>query len=322
MSCPATIDLAATDAEETLSEHLRGCRRCRALLARLQSHEDTLEHTSAPAGPQAPPTRPLGSGGVWSFWAPGSEEYLVAAVLDADEVELLIVPLLADTRWASENDIDVPIGTLGYPALAPVWAGDHVLAEQAVEPLSVLSELELEQLSDGYDAIYAGAAIAEPAGPAVIGPEDPRIAAHAAIADQLRAYFAPWSALQGAEELGPVLKARREDAELPLEAWAERIDVEPEVWQRFESAQLDPYTVIPVGAIAAATRELGLLASQRIISLAHASVKAHHSGQATHAAPARARRRRGVAPRARRDPDVAREAADRYAAALAKELGL
>jgi hypothetical protein len=322
MSCPATIDLAAPDAAETLSEHTRGCRRCRALLARLQSHEDTLEHTSAPAGPQAPPTSPLGPGGVWSFWAPGSEEYLVAAVLDVDEVELLIVPLLTDTYWASESDIKLPIGTLGYPALAPVWASDHVLVEQAVEPLSVLSEQELGALSDGYDAIYAGAPLAEPAGPAVIGPEDPRIAAHAAIADQLRAYFAPWSALQGAEELGPVLKARREDAELPLEAWAERIDVEPGVWQRFESAQLDPYTAIPVGAIAAATRELGLLASQRIISLAHASVKAHHAGQATHAAPARARRRRGVAPRARQDPDVAREAADRYAAALAKELGL
>jgi hypothetical protein len=259
---------------------------------------------------------------VWSFWAPGSEEYLVAAVLDADEVELLVVPLLADTRWASENDIELPAQALGYPALAPVWAGDHVLAEQAVEPLSVLSELELEQLSDGYDAIYAGAAIAEPAGPAVIGPADPRIAAHAAIADQLRAYFAPWSALQGAEELGPVLKARREDAAIPIDAWAQQIDVEPETWRRFESAQLDPYAAIPVRAIAAATRELGLLASQRIISLAHASVKAHHAGQATHAAPARARRRRGVAPRARQDPDVAREAADRYAASLAEELGL
>jgi hypothetical protein len=321
MNCPPFTDLAAPAAAATLRGHLDDCSRCRALIARLEVHNEPLE--LAPSAPRpVPPTDSARPGSVWSFWAPGNDEYLVGAVLHAEEIQMLIVPLLLDTRWATENDIQLPVNTLGYSALAPVWASDHVLAEQAVEPLNMLSERDLATLSDGYEAIFAGRALTEPAGPAVLGAADPRIAAHAAIADGLRAYFAPWSALQGADELGPILAERREDAEIELEDWSETMDIAPAVWRRFETAQLDPYAEIPVSAIAKAIRLLGLIASRRIIDLAHASVQAHYAGQPTARAPAQARRRRGVAQRPRPNPEGAREAADRYAAALREELRL
>jgi hypothetical protein len=321
MSCPPVTDLAAPDAAAIFADHLEVCARCRALLACLEHHEEQLDPAPDTSRP-AQPAEPAPPGSVWSFWAPQREEYLIAAVLDPAPVEMLIVPLLTETRWATESDIELSINTLGYPALAPVWAADHVLAEQAVEPLNMLSERTFATLADGYRAIYAGQALAEPAGPAVVGPEDPRIAAHAAIADDLRPYFAPWSELQGSEELGPVLHARREDAGIELEEWSERIDVVPAIWARFEAAQLDPYAEIPTAAIAKAIRLLKLLPSERIVGLARTSVETHHQGRAMPQAAALARRRRGARQRPQRDPQLAREAAATYAEALRRELGL
>jgi hypothetical protein len=321
MSCPPLTDLAARDAAAVFADHLEICARCRALLSRLEHHKEPL--APAPDTPRpAQPAEPAPPGSVWSFWAPQREEYLIGAVLNSAVVELLIVPLLTETRWATESDIELSIETLGYPALAPVWAADYVLAEQAVEPLNMLSEQTLATLTNGYEAIYAGRALAEPAGPAVLVPEDPRVAAHAAIADDLRPYFAPWSELQGSEELGPVLHARREDANIELEEWSESIDVLPATWARFEGAELDPYAEIPTAAIAKAIRLLKLLPSERIVGLAHASVETHHQGRAAPQAAALARRRRGAARRPQRDPQVAREAAATYAEALRRELGL
>jgi hypothetical protein len=321
MSCPALTDLAAPDAAAAFAYHLERCSRCRALLGRLSEHEGELETVASTPRP-GEPAQAVRPGSVWSFWAPESEEYLIGAVLDAAPVEMLIVPLLTETRWATESDVSLSIEVLGYPALAPVWAGDHVLAEQAAEPLNVLSEQTLDTLASGYQAIYAGQPLADPAGAAVLGPADPRVAAHAAIADELRPYFAPWSELQGSEELGPVLHARREDSGIDLEEWSEAIDVPPSTWTRFEDAELDPYAEIPTSAIAKAIRMLKLLPSERVVALAHASVEAHHVGQAAPPAVALARRRRGVAGRPLRDPQLAREAAERYAAALRGELGL
>jgi hypothetical protein len=321
MTCPSLADLAAPAAATMLADHLADCARCRALLARLERSEEELALTPRPQPPTTAGDTPR-AGSVWSFWAPETDKYLVGAVLSAVAVEILVVPLLVETHWATENDIELPMDTLGYPALAPIWAADHVLAEQAVEPLNMLSERDLRSLSDGYEAIYSGRALADPAGPIVLGPEDPRIVAHAAIADDLRAYFAPWSELQGSEELGPVLHARREDAGIELEEWSENLDIAPATWTRFESAELDPHAEIPTAAIAKAIRFLKLVASERIVGLAHASVEAHHAGRAIPQGAAMARRRRGVSSRPSRDPEMARAAADSYAAALREELGL
>lgn len=250
------------------------------------------------------------------------DEYVVAAVLDCDATEMLIVPLVTETRWASETDVALSPDVLGYEALAPVWASDHVLVEQAVEAVGVLSEPRLDELTAGYDAFFGGEPVADPAGPPVLTNEDPRIGAQAALADALRPLYSPWSQLQVANELGPVLAHRRGDVGIDVETWSTHLGLESTVWASFESATADPYTVIPVAAMGKAVRGLGLVESRRVLELARASVLAHHVGESLTGGRAHARRRRGVVPRPRRDPEAAAAAADQYASALARELGL
>lgn len=322
MICPSFTELCAEDAPATLQEHLSACPRCRALVARLGVSEAAEEYAPAPAAPTPAPNPPPTPGGVWNFWAPAMDEYVVGAVVEADDVDVLIVPLLTETMWASETDIALARDVLGYAAMAPVWASDRVLAEQAVEAVSVLSEQHFGVLTAGYDAFFAGEPVANPAGPPVFSDKDPRLAAHAALADDLRLLYAPWSQLQVADELGPVLAQRRGEVNIDLEAWSAKLDVEPREWAAFEVGDADPYVAIPVPVMGKAVRGLGLLESRRVVELARASVEAHHEGETLTTAPAKARRRRGVVPRGRRDPEAARAAASQYAAALAKELGL
>lgn len=322
MSCPSFSELCATDATDALCDHLSVCRRCRAIVARVEQSEPAVEPDAesvtriAASGPAPAP------GGVWTFWAPMIDEYVVAAVLGCDETEILIVPLLTETQWASETDVALSRDVLGYEALAPVWAGDHVLLEQAVEAVSVLSEPRLDELTAGYDAFFSGEPVADPAGPPVLTSEDPRIDAQAALADALRLLYSPWAQLQVAEELGPVLAHRRGDVGIDLETWSTQLGLEPAVWASFENATADPYSVIPIAAMGKAVRGLGLMESRRVLELAHASVLAHHVGESLTGGRAHARRRRGVVPRPRQDPQAAAAAADRYAEALAQELGL
>jgi hypothetical protein len=322
MSCPPFMELSAADASSALQDHLSACPRCRAIVARLEASEVALEHTPTSARPTRGPSPPPAPGGVWTFWAPAMDEYVVGAVLEADEPDVLIVPLLTETMWASEADLALPDDVLGYAALAPVWASDRVLVEQAVEAVSVLSEERLGALTAGYDTFFAGEPVADPGGPPVLSDEDPRLAAHATLADDLRPLYSPWSRLHVADELGPVLGQSRDNVGIDLETWSAQLNLEPRLWAAFEAGDADPYAGIPVAVMGRAVRALGLLESRRVVELAHASVLAHHVGETLTAAPARARRRRGVLPRERRDLEAARIAADRYSAALAKELGL
>jgi hypothetical protein len=202
--------------------------------------------------------------------------------------------------------------------MAPVWAGDHVLTEQAAEPVDVLSERHTDLLRTAYDAFFSGQALPKPGGPSVLAHRDPRVAAHAAIADDLRPLYAPWAMLQVADELGPVVAYRRAD----LGVSVDELDVEPKMWVEFEAGQADPYVHISSKAMTRALRRLGFVASRRIVDLARASVLAHHRPDSSTTSRALARRRRGVIPPVRRDTEAARVAADRYADALAEELGL
>jgi len=300
---------------------LQHCPRCRAIVARVGGGGRVPDDVTEPEQARAAGPPPI-AGGVWTFWAPAIEEYLVGAVLDAGETDVLIVPLLEDASWSADADVVFAQDVLGYPALAPVWAGDHILIEQAAEPVGMLSEERLAHLLDAYDAFFAGEALSDPAGPPVLADADPRIDAHAAIADDLRPFYTPWALLQVADELGPVLAHRREELGLELADWSSDLDVDPRDWAAFEAGEADPYATIAVPAAAKAIYGLQLLVSRRVINLAHASVEAHHFAEEAMKGVAMARRRRGVAPKARRDPAKAKAAAEKYAASLAKELGL
>lgn len=322
MTCPSFAELCAVDASTALADHLSVCPRCRGLVARLGGTEPALRRPGAAVTPLPtadPPPRP---GGVWTFWAPGAEEYVVGAVLGVGAADVLVMPVLEQTKWASDADIGLSADVLGYKALAAVWASDQLLIEQAVEAVGVLSEEHVSQLTAGYDAFFAGQALAESAGPPVLGDDDPRLGAHAALADGLRAFYRPWSLLNVADELGPVMQHRREDVGMELDELSERLDLAPTAWAAFETAQADPVQTVPVKALARAVRDLDLLVSRRVLALADASVRAHYMSSAQTVGIAKARRRRGFTPPARQEDPSAAEAAARYTAELARELGL
>jgi hypothetical protein len=318
MSCPPFSDLSAPNAATALHAHLLSCARCRAIVARIKQAGVPLapdSYSGRPAALAGPGPQP---GGVWAFWTPTTDEYVVAAVLHSAATELLILPLLMDTTWANDEDIVLPADVLGYTAMVPVWAGDHVLTEQAAEPVDALSERFTDMLRTAYDALVSGHALPQGGGPPVLAEQDPRVAAHAAIADDLRPLYAPWAMLQVADELGPVIAHRRAD----LGVSVDELHVEPKSWVEFEAGKADPSTHISANAMTRVLQRLGFVASLRIVELAHASVSAHHRSDSGTGTRAMARRRRGVIPPARRDPEAARVAADRYADALAEELGL
>jgi len=331
MTCASITELAARNAEEHLGGHLADCPRCRALAKRLADERkdgvdletDRGMVTGRQRGPATQPSaHSPAAGGVWTFWAPRSEEYLVGAVLETAETELLLVPILATTDWAVDADISLQIDVLGYEALVPIWAGDRVLVEQAVEPVGMLSEKQMTALGEAYSAWTAGEPVADPAGPPIAGSSDPRTDAQAARADDLAVFYEPWVQLHRADELGPVVAARREELGIDAGAWADELDVETRSWLTFEHGDGDPSATIPVKALGRALDELELLASRRVLELAGESVRKNHEDAAGATGAVKARRRRGVRQKGRRDPEAAEAAAQSYMAELAKELGL
>src|SRR4051812_39284494 len=117
MNCPPFTYLCAADADVTLGSHLSTCLRCRAIVARVQATEFRIGESASAEIHSADRLPQVGE--VWTFWAPASDEYVVGAVLDAADVELLIVPIFVEITFATEADVVLSEDVLGYSALAP-----------------------------------------------------------------------------------------------------------------------------------------------------------------------------------------------------------
>jgi hypothetical protein len=319
MNCPSLTELCARNANEVLSDHLAECVRCRALVERLEHSEPDVGDLGAPpsGGAREPQARE-----VWTIWAPLIDEYLVAAVLGREEDEALVLPLLPVGPWKAEADVELDQAVLGYPALAPLWAVDHVLIEQAVEAVDVLSEEWTAQLEHAVSAFESGEEIPSPTGPEILSQEDPRIDAQVALAEWIRPWFEPRGTLRRGDELGPVLAERRGELGVASEELSEEIGVEVKTWRAFEEAKTDPHETIPPSMMAHAIQKLRLLPSRRVVWLARESVANHNAGVAVSGRRAMARRMRGSTARSRRDKEVVAKAADDYAEALRKALGI
>ena len=151
MNCPSLTELSALNAETALADHLANCVRCQALCARLEPSEPKIDDLpNTPHGGGSTPT----AGEVWTIWAPWVDEYLVAAVIESDAEEMLVLPLMPWEQWAADADIDIEPGVLGYRATAPLWAADHVLIEQAAEVVDMLSETWIETLRSSLDTFH------------------------------------------------------------------------------------------------------------------------------------------------------------------------
>jgi len=137
--CPAIGDLLAPSRSDVIQRHIASCPRCQLLLATRPDEspetkssiefagDEAIQPTSAP-----PPT--LKTGSVARFQVQGLNEALVAAVVDAEEDDLVVAPITAETQMAAEWDLLLPRAVLGYEAIVEVWNYGRVLADQLIEP--------------------------------------------------------------------------------------------------------------------------------------------------------------------------------------------
>lgn len=321
MTCLSFTELSTANVDLVHREHLSTCLRCRAIARRVtRSDIEVAEEVVAPTRGRT--NNHPDAGEIWTFWSPAMEEYVVGAVLEAQRTECIVVPVLHETVWAADADLSLSSDLVGYPALAPLWAGGRLLPEQAVDELAAFPEDELQRLTAAHEAFRSGERIDDPAGPPILHERDPRLGAHVAITDEMRRLYEPRAMLSVADQLGPVLAHRREALGISIDAWRAELDLDSPLWAAFEAGEADPYASIPVNFLARAIDRLGLLASRRLIELARAAVLANHVPEQLSDGPALARRRRGFVSRRRPDAAAARDAADRYTDALAKELGM
>jgi hypothetical protein len=328
--CPSLYELTSKQVlPPQLAAHVRGCPRCRALVAAWQEQPVDEADLAAEAAvavawpwqatgdPDVPPTE----GAIHSVWGPESGELLVALVMDVDEAEALVVPISTETHLAGDWDVELDPDVLPYPAIAELWNHLHVLREQLAERLAVLPQEAFQRLDAAVDAMFDS----QPApddlaqGPAILTAADPRQSFRDAEARHVRAFVEPWRALNVGESLGEVIAARREEMSAPLAGLADELDFSSDTLGRIEANREDLHAAVPVATMERLRQRLRLVASQRLADLIHNVVFENDSTPPPDQAVAFARRRRGQRSRSGPPPEeVRRQHADEYVQRLTK----
>lgn len=275
MPCPSFDALLATDEEITdeVREHLDVCRRCRVLRSRLlerAQEQPTLavaasdlrkEPTQRRSGPPTPSV-----GGIYAIQGPLADEYLVAALVDWDDEEAVVVPFSDDVVYATNWDILLERSLLGYSAMAEVWNHGAVMREQLVEKLGelggateVLSALYVAALESGE--VPTGA----PVGPPVLGDADPRLLFQSEETERTSVYWQPATLLAGVESLGELLHLQREELGIELQDLGQLISENQLV--AAERDRLDLVGNIEPPTFASLLKALHLVLSQRLQGL-------------------------------------------------------
>lgn len=321
--CPALPDLLTPQPSQDVEQHLSECVRCRALRTHHQPQDgfspSALALPEQPGASVAAGTPAVEPADVVRIEEAAGEDYLVAAVLFAEEDWLTVIPISEQVEFATNADLLLD-DALGFPAIAELWNQGTVLAEQVVGVLSRLPDEVFEQLDRMHEASVDGHPVPEdlPVGPEVISEQDPRLALQQQRAHTTAAF---WSASQ--------LVAEAESFPQLVELAEYRCRSRPD-WQALlpDGGQwvaelkegIDVFSDVPVAAMASLFSSLRLPAARPSFGLLHEYVLATHRPDAgKQLALARRRTGRRVG-RREPDPEEARRAADQYVAALQREL--
>ena len=313
-NCPSFAELFAADDDlsDELREHITSCRRCQALRRHL--HPTKVEMTAEPLQKE-PPLGDHGKepalGSIYAIHGPNSDEYLLGALVDWDEEEAVVVPIRDDVRYATNWDLLLEEGLLGYRAMAEVWNHGRVLIEQLNEKISELGEwaVALESL---YTAALEGADLptALPVGPPVLSEIDPRNAFHDQEGERAAVYWQPAYLLAGVESVFELVRLQREELDLEPEAVGA---VDPTALEQLESGKLDLGNEVPVAAFADLLSRLQVAASRRLEQLVAAAVLATYR-EPLEMRAALARKRQGM----RKRPEAVDR--ERFAAEYARKV--
>ena len=316
--CPSMERLFArdADADEELREHLATCRRCRALRRHLKPTE-----LVAAAEPMAkePTAREVSTepalGSVYAIHGPLADEYLVGALVDWDDEEAVVVPVSAETRFATDWDVLLEEHLLGYQAMAEVWNHGTVLVEQLNEKLAELGEWA-GALAALYEAALESRELPTPVrvGPPVLSDADPRVVFHDEESERVAVYWQPATLLAGVESVFELVRLQREELGLA----PDDLDVARSTLEALEHGEVDVIHDVPLPTFAALLCQLRLGASRRLEQLAARSALATYR-ERFETQPALARKRKGMRQRgATKSPE---QLAAEYARRLMEELG-
>ena len=290
-TCPALSELFAADSSARVKAHVAGCRRCQALLA---SEEDRVAVDLDEAGDWSVDKAEPAAGEVVLIAAPASDEYLPAVVAKVGDEAVTVVPLSGEVEAASEWDMLLDRGVLGYRAMAEAWNFGTVLPEQLGERLAKLANDTFEQLRQLLRAAASSGSVpAEiPVGVPIVGDDDPRLLFHDEEVERVHVFWEPTLALAGAATLAQLVAHRRQELALaPEELESVSLTAESGWLVRFEEGQLPIQRYLLPGALAELMARLQIGVSRRLARIATWTLEeqAQSTGYATGSALARKR---------------------------------
>lgn len=324
--CPSLTDLTSPDPlAPAIAAHVRECARCSALrraLANAGSPIANREPATTIVWPHAPiknldaPPRP---GAIHAIWGDEEGDLLVAIILDVDEREALVLPVSTDIQFAGDADVLMQDETLAYPAMAEIWNHVQVLSEQIMEQVAVLPDAFAVVLDAAVDAFMDSEPLPSTLrqGVALLTEKDPRLLFRERESERIRRFVEPWRALNDGDTLGEIVRGRREERDMTLDALSARVDLTVQALNGVEADSHDLYADVPVAAMSKLADGLDLTASQRLVDLVEAAVFRNDRMPEPSKQIMHARRRRGVRSAASVPPEeVRREHAREYATKL------
>lgn len=334
LECPSLVDLFDPACIPAVEQHVSACPRCQTFR---REHDFQSARTSdeAVAGQCLTLAQPISNwpggldlGTVLAAVVDHLDEYLVCVVVDADDTEAVVAPLIESQVYTTNWDLLIDEAVLGYPAAAEVWNTGSILVEQVAEIVGKLTEPLAEALDQLYEAMLENERPPEhlPIGPPILAEQDPRLSFQREELDRVRAYWMPASLLAGAESFEPILRRRAEQLGIGLQDLDARlsgcVETDPHWVSSLSRGAIDLCASVPVKAMTRLVIELKLPKARKTIGLIGATVFASCREASPPQAEVFARRRRGKTRVSKPSEDDREKAAESYMEGLVKAWGI
>jgi hypothetical protein len=212
--CPALTELTEPVAPH-VRRHLAGCLRCKALVRHIGIDYDpdaAIEDVGAPVEYRTP--LEVSPGDVCAVVAPGLHHRLLCVATGIDAGVMEVVPISDEPQYASDRDLLLGAGVLGYETMAEAWNMGSLLIEDIAEVLAEVDHEAYEQLADLIEAVEddGDASGSLPTGEPVVSEDDARHDFQQCEAQRARPFFASAAALRGASRLPGLLAHATEES--------------------------------------------------------------------------------------------------------------
>jgi hypothetical protein len=163
-------------------------------------------------------------GDVCAAETPGWDERLILIVTGVCDGIVDFVPVSEEVAYATDRDLLIDAGAIGYEAMAEAWNIGSLLIEELAEKLATLDDSTWTNLCVLLDVVEHGAELPDalPVGVPIVGEKDPRWGFHVLESDRVRPFLSNAAALRGISRLPALLARKAEEAGVAVDALSER----------------------------------------------------------------------------------------------------